>query len=95
MRDRSQLVTLADVSAYVDEALADAERGVTSHLRATSRIVGLGALDVFYDRWQPESQELRVLMSVAGDAEVDEYSAVECWPELVAAAERLRVATRP
>jgi hypothetical protein len=94
MHERSQLVTLADVSAYIDEVLADGERGTTSHLLATSRIIGLGALDVFYDRWEPESQELRELMSVAGNGEVDEYSAVECWPELIQAAARLRVATR-
>lgn len=94
MRDRTSLVTLADVSAYVDEVIADAERGVTSYHRAASRIIGLGALDAYYDRWQHESHELERLMGIAGDAE-GAFDAADCWPELVEAAARLRVAAQP
>lgn len=91
MRDRSTLVTLDDVSAYVHEVIAEAESGRTSYRRAASRIVGLGALDAYYDSWTPRCPELRELHSVAGMTEVAAV-ATDLWPELRETAKRLHTA---
>jgi hypothetical protein len=92
MRDRSGLVTLADASAYIDDVLAEAERGITSYRRAASRIIGLRVLDCYRDNWR-DCHELWSVLSVAGQTEIAAVAA-DCWPELLQAARELRIATR-
>jgi hypothetical protein len=93
MRDRSILVTIADVSAYVDEAIAEAEQGITTYRRAASRIVGLGALDAYYEVWVPQCEGIDEVHSIAGTIE-GAAVASDYWRELRASARRLRVAVR-
>ena len=92
MRDRSTLVTLADVSAYIDDVLAEAERGVTNYRQGASRIIGLRALDIYHDKWH-QSDELSAVLSAAGQAEIAAVAA-DFWPELLQTARQLRVASR-
>jgi hypothetical protein len=93
MCDRNTLATIADISAYIDEAIAQAERGQTTFRHAASRIVGLAALDAYYAVWVPQCDALDDVHSVAG---IIEGAAVasDHWRELCAAATRLRTAAR-
>jgi len=92
MRERTALTSLAAASGYIDEAIDEARTGVTSQLRAASRIVGLGELDAV-DQWARESRELRELLALTGAAEVNAEAAEFFWPSLLEAAASLRSAS--
>jgi hypothetical protein len=93
MRDRTTLATVADVAAFIDDVLDQAERGRTTYRHAASRIVGLGALDLYYEVWVPKCDELDDVHSVAGMIE-GAAVASDHWHKLREAAKRLRAAAK-